>query len=60
MSGEQIAEEIIHEYSFEVKSKFHFDSICDYSLFTFCKWLSAKDLLVQMHARNSHVTSIYK
>lgn len=36
MSGEQIVEEIIHEYSFEVKSKFHFDSIRDYSLFTFC------------------------
>lgn len=29
MSGEQIVEEIIHEYSFEVKSKFHFHSICD-------------------------------
>lgn len=29
MSGEQIVEEIIHEYSFEVKSKFHFDSIHD-------------------------------
>lgn len=46
MSGEQIVEEIINEYSFKVKSNFHFHSILDQPLFTFCKQLSAKDLLV--------------
>lgn len=30
MSGEQTVVEIIHEYSFEAKSRFHFDSIHDY------------------------------
>lgn len=46
MSGEQIVEKIIHEYSFTVKSKSHFHSIRDQPLFTSCKQLSAKDLLV--------------
>lgn len=54
MSGEQIVEEIIHEYSFEVKSKFHFDSLRDHFFFTFCKQSSTQDLLVQIHAKNSH------